>query len=120
MKRQRGITLSGMMMVLVVLIPVALLGMVVTPSVLEFYKIKKAVKAVGQDSSLKSGSVADVRKAFGKYQEIDFFKKVNPEDLDITKDENNGNIVVGFAYQDKIPLFANVSLVIDYEASSNK
>jgi Tfp pilus assembly protein FimT len=118
MKRQRGVSLSGLMMGIALLIPVALLGMKVTPSVIEYYKILKAVKSVGNDSSLQGAGVAAVRKAFEKHAEIDNFKTITAQDIEVTKD--GGQLVVFFAYQDKIPLFANVSLVMDYEGSSQK
>jgi len=118
MKRQRGVSLSGLMMGIALLIPVALLGMKVTPSVIEYYKILKAVKSVGKDSALQSASVAAVRKAFEKHAEIDNFKTITAQDIEVTKE--GGQLVVAFAYQDKIPLFANVSLVMDYEGSSLK
>jgi hypothetical protein len=118
MNRQRGVSLSGLMVAATVLILVALLGMKVTPSVIEYYQILKAAKSVAQDSALKSASVGEVRKAFGKYQEIDNFKKIGPPDIEVTKE--GGDLVVAFAYQDKIPLFGNVSLQIDYEGSSLK
>jgi hypothetical protein len=118
MKRQRGVSLSGLLMGIAIIIPAALLGMKVTPSMIEYYQILKAVKAVGKDSSLQSAGVADVRKAFDKHAEIDNLKKVGSQDIEVTKE--GGQLVVAFAYQDKIPLFANVSLVIDYEGSSLK
>jgi hypothetical protein len=118
MKRQRGVSISGLLVVVTVLIMVALLGMKVAPSVIEYLQIKKAIKSVAADASLKNASVADVRKAFGKYQEIDNFKKVSPPDIDVTKE--GGDLVLGFSYQDKIPLFANVSLLFEYEATSTQ
>jgi hypothetical protein len=118
MKRQRGVSLSGLMLGIALLIPAALLGMKVTPSVIEYYKILKAVKAVGKDNALQGASVADVRKAFDKYAEIDNFKVVTSQDIEVTKE--GGQLVVSFAYQDKLPLFANVSLVMDYQGSSLK
>jgi hypothetical protein len=51
--------------------------------------------------------------------QVDDFTKVEPADLEITKDDSGG-LLVSFAYVDKIPLFANVSLSIDYEGSSAK
>jgi hypothetical protein len=118
MKRQRGVSLSGLLLGIAIIIPAALLGMKVTPSIIEYYKIKKAVMSVGQDSALQSASVGEVRKAFGKHAEIDNFKTITALDIEVTKE--GGQLVVAFAYQDKIPLFANVSLVIDYEGSSLK
>lgn len=119
MKRQRGVSLSGLLIGLFIIMVVALLGMKVAPSTIEYYKILKAVKAVGQDSSVKAGSVMDVRVAYTRRMQVDDFTKVEPADLEITKDDS-GELLISFAYVDKIPLFANVSLTIDYEGSSAK
>lgn len=119
MKRQRGVSLSGLMVAVVILIVVALLGMKVAPSAIEYFQILKAVKSVAQDNSLKDVSLNDIRVAYVRHMQVGDFKKVEPTDLEITKDES-GNLVISFAYSDKIPLFANVSLLIDYEGSSLK
>jgi hypothetical protein len=42
---------------------------------------------------------------------------VTGADLEISKD--GGDTVISFAYTKKIPLFANVSLLIDFAASSS-
>jgi|WetSurSiteA1Bulk_404760.scaffolds.fasta_scaffold53011_2 hypothetical protein len=119
MKRQRGVSLSGLMMAIALIVPAALLGMKVIPSVIEYYQVLKAVKAVAQDSGVKAGTIMDVRVAYTKRLQIGDFTKVLPDDLEITKDEGGG-LLIAFSYQDKIPLFANVSLAIDYEGSSAK
>jgi hypothetical protein len=118
MNRQRGVSLSGLLVGVVILSVLALLGMKVVPSVLDYYQAVKAIKSVAQDGSLKGGSVADVRKAFDRQREAGYFKNVSSQDLEVTKE--GGDLVLSFVYQDKIHLFANVSLVIDYEASTAK
>ncbi|HRE15723.1 MAG TPA: DUF4845 domain-containing protein [Rhodocyclaceae bacterium] len=114
MNRQRGVSLSALMMWGVVLVVVTMLGMKVVPSAIEYYKLKKDIHATVEQSNQNS-SVADVRRAFSKFAEIDHLA-FKPEDLDITKE--NGQIVISFEYEKKIPLFANVSLVIDYAATT--
>lgn len=118
MNRQRGVGLSGLLIGVVVVSLLALLGMKVVPSVMDYYQIVAAMKSVAQDGSLKGGSVADVRSAFAKKQESGYFKGVTAADIEITKD--GGDLVISAAYQDKLRLFANVSLLIEYEASSAK
>jgi hypothetical protein len=118
MKYQRGISLSGVMMGGVVLGLVALVGMRVAPPWMEYGKVVKAVKATASDSSLKEASVAQVRTSFQKRAEIDDIKSVSPDDLEITKE--NGLLVISFSYQQKVPLFSNVSVLFDFEGSSEK
>lgn len=113
--RQRGLSLSSLMMWGVVVAVVAMLGMKVIPSAIEYYKLKKDINATVAQTNANS-SVADVRKAFSKFAEIDHLE-FKPEDLDITKENNQ--IVISFQYEKRIPLFWNVSLLIDYAASTS-
>lgn len=115
-RKQSGITLSGLLVTAVIVAAVALLGMKVVPEVIEYYQIIKAIKTVAKDESAKN-SVADVRKAFDRHANIDNISSIKGQDLEVTKD--GGQIVVFFAYEKRIPLFGNVSLLIDFQGSSS-
>ena len=114
MKYQRGVALSGLIFWGVVITLVAVLGMKVVPTTVEYYKILKDIKAtvnkVGPDAT-----VADVRKTFDNFANIDQLD-FKPEQLDVSKEK--GKIVVSFDYDKRIPLFGNVSLVINYKGST--
>ena len=115
MKFQRGVTISGLLIWCVIIAVVALLGMKVLPTVMEYYKTLKDAKATV--SNLQPGAtVADVRKAYANYANIDNLE-LKPEELEITKDGNQ--IVISFAYDKKIPLFLNVNLLIEYQGSTS-
>ena len=94
-----------------------LVGFKVTPSVVEYYGIKKAITTVAGEAT-PGTTVTDIRNAFMRRQAIDDFSSVDGKDLDISKD--GGDVVISVAYDKKIPLFANVSLLIEYEATSGK
>jgi Domain of unknown function (DUF4845) len=114
MKYQRGVALSGLIFWGIVVALVAILGMKVAPTTIEYYKVLKDAKAtvnkVGPDAT-----VAEVRKTFDNFANIDSLD-FKAEQLDISKD--GGKIVASFDYDKKIPLFANVSLVINYKGST--
>lgn len=114
MKYQRGVALSGLIFWGVVFILVAVLGMKVTPSAMEYSKILKDIKATAAKMGPES-TVADVRNTFDRFAEIDYLE-FSSKELDISKD--NGKIVISFAYEKRIPLFWNVSLLIDYSGTT--
>jgi hypothetical protein len=114
MKNQRGVALSGLLFWSIVLILVAVLGMKVTPTFIEYQKILKDIKATAAKAGPDS-TVADVRKSFDKFADVDALDFKSSQ-LDISKD--GGRIVIEFAYEKRIPLFWNVSLVIDYKGST--
>lgn len=117
MKKQAGVSLSGLLVWSVIIAMLALLGMKVTPVVIEYFQIVSAVKAVTNDPGAKS-SVAEARRSFERRATIDNIASITSQDLDITKDGNE--LVISFAYEKRVPLFANVSLLLDFEGSSKK
>jgi len=107
----------AILVILILVVFAALIGMRVTPAYIEYFAIKKAVASIASSGELRGASVADVRKAFDRRQAIEDFTSVGPQDLEITKD--GGEVVISFAYEKRIPLFYNVSLLIDFVGSSN-
>jgi len=114
LKNQRGVALSGVLVWGVVISLVAVLAMKVVPEYVTYFKILKDVKAVALNSSGKT--VPEIRASFAKYMDVDHVSTITPADLDITKEGNT--IVIAFEYEKRIPLFYNVSLLIDFAGSS--
>ncbi len=113
MKKQRGATMIGMLFVSIVLVFVALLGMKVLPTMLEYQTILKAVKKAGAEAN----TAADAQSIFGKAIEIEQnISSITPKDLII--EQISGGYRVSFAYDKEIPLFGPAYLVIKYEGSS--
>ena len=115
--RQRGVSLSGLLMVLFIVVVVGIFSLKLIPSFIEYGKAKAAIVAIAMDRS-KSGSVADVRRAFDARASIDDIEAVKATDLEITKE--GGDVVIGFTYRKEIPLFANVGLYVDFVGRSNQ
>ncbi len=113
--KQLGISFPVIFLLGVLLALGAVGAMKVLPAYMDFATAKKAIVAIAASEG-RSGSVADIRKAFDRYSAINNITVVTPGDLEITKD--GGDVVIAFAYTQKIPLFANVSLVIDFAAST--
>jgi len=115
MKSQRGVTLVGMVVVCIVIVIVAIGGLKIAPAYIEYFKVKKAVVGIAQTNP--GGTVGDVRRAFQMRAAIDDIDVIGPNDLEVTKEGNE--VVVSASYSKRIPLFANISVVIDFSASSN-
>jgi Tfp pilus assembly protein PilE len=112
--RQRGLTLSGLFVVLFVLILVALLAMKLIPAYMEYGTAKNAIQAIARDRG--NASPQEIRRAFESRAAVDDITVLKPTDLEITKD--GGEVVIAFAYRKEVPLFANVGVYIDFAANS--
>ena len=116
MKRQRGVSLSGLMIVLFLLIMVALLGFKLFTPYSQYFTIQKVFKAVAAKPEAKSGNRRDIMAAWASYATIENITTINGDDIEVTKDGNN--VVISASYSVKVPLFRNISLVIDFNPTS--
>ena len=117
MHKQRGVSMFGFMLVAVVVIIFAMLAMKLVPAYIEFFSVKKILNAMGQDSETKSMSNIEIRNSFSKRADVGYVTVVKPADLDI--DRSGGKMVISTEYEYRTPLVANISLVVDFKASSN-
>jgi hypothetical protein len=115
--RQRGLTMIGFLFVAVVLVMIAILAMKVAPAYMEFFSVKKILNTMGQEPELKSMSNADIRHDFEKRANVDYVTAVKPGDLTI--DRQGAVPVVTADYTYRTQLVGNVSLVVDFSASSD-
>ena len=113
--KQRGVSFLVIFLIGVMLALAAVGAMKIAPAYTEFMTVKKAVMAIAASEG-RTGSVNEIRKAFDRRSAIDNITAVTPGELEISKD--GGEVVISFAYQKRIPLFTNVSLLIDFAAST--
>jgi hypothetical protein len=114
--KQRGVTITGLMVWLVILIVGALLAMKLIPAYMEYGTAKSAIDAIARERN--ATTPADVRRAFESRAAIDDITAVKAADLDITKQGND--MVIGFSYRKEVPLFANVGVYMDFAASTGQ
>lgn len=114
--RQRGMSMFGILLVCIGVILVAIGGLKIAPAYLEFMNVKKAVAGIATSGEGR-GNVGEIRRAFDKRAQVDGIEVITGADLDVSKE--NGEIVIGFAYPKKVPLFGNVSLMFDFSGASS-
>jgi len=112
-RRQRGITMFGLLFWAIVIGVAALVGMRVVPTTVEYYTIMKAINRITAE---ETGTVPQIRAAFEKQRAIDLITSISGKDLEITKEDEK--LVIGFAYNSEIELVKPVYLLIKYEGRS--
>ncbi|GJL71600.1 MAG: hypothetical protein NMNS01_07990 [Nitrosomonas sp.] len=117
LQQQKGVTLSGLLMWSVILIMIVVLGMKLTPVYLEYVAIQKSFAAIVNDSTLKNASPNEIRLSFNKRANINDIDVISGRDIKISKEK--GRLMLKADYSVTIPLFANVSILIDFNATSD-
>ncbi len=111
-RRQRGLSLIGLIFLGLIAIVLLTIGFKLVPSLIEYLAIDRAVQKIKNEGS----TVRELRNAFDKYATIDDIKSIGGKDLDITKDADG--VVISYSYSYSVPLADNVRLVIDYSGST--
>lgn len=116
LKRQQGVSLVGFIVVCIVVVFVAIFGFKLVPAYVEQYTINKIFRQIANNPEFANATAADVRAAYGRQISIDTVNAVGPSDLGITREA--GQLVIEAEYRVTIPVIANVSLLVDFKASS--
>ena len=116
MNRQRGLSLSGLLFVAVVLIFVAVGAMKLIPAYMQNAQIQQVLDAIAQDPEMQKASVKDIRMSFSKRALISDITAVKADEIEIEKDANG--IALSAAYTVKIPVAGNASLLLEFNIRS--
>ena len=115
-RTQRGLGLISLLIVSALLVAAALVVIKCVPQVVEYWSVRKIVSTMASQGDLRGGTPADIRRSFDRRAVIDSVTVITGKDLEIAK--NGDGYVVSFAYEGRVPLFANISLLFDFQGSS--
>jgi Iap family predicted aminopeptidase len=118
MRRQKGVTLSGLLLWSVVLVFVALLVFKIGPPYIEFLSIQAQVKAIANDSEGRSGVRRVVEDLFNRRSAIENISAVRAQDILISKEGDR--VVLSFEYTVCVPIVFNIRACMDYNPTSGK
>ena len=116
-KNQKGMTFIGVVVLISLVLLIAIVAMKMMPAYIEFMAVKKVIHALGQEQ-LSTMSKKEIIESFNRRKSIDDIDSVTLDDLIIEKD-GSGSTVVSVEYQVLKPIMGNVSVLIDFKASSD-
>ena len=112
-RREAGVSLTGLIFVLAVLGVAAVFALKLLPTYTEYSAIKDAIVRAKETG----GTPREMQVAFDKNAGINNVTAIRGRDLVITRD--GGEAQISFAYEKRVPLMGNVSLVIDYAGTTD-
>lgn len=115
-KQQRGLSMTGFLVGAIVLIFAAVIGMKLIPAYIQDGEIKEVFNAVAHDPEMQKATIREIQIAYAKRAGVADINAIKLEDVDIAKDETG--LALSASYQVKIPLVANISLLLDFNPSS--
>lgn len=116
--QQRGISLIGWAVVLLVVVVLGTAAFRMAPVYMEHNTITSSIKALLQDSKTALMSPREIRDTLGKRFSINQVEAINVNDLIITKD--GGILKISTDYEVREPMFYNVSIVMTFQDEFSK
>ena len=114
--RQRGMTMLGILVLVVVVGAWVYAGIRMTPKYLEYMRIASTLEKVRDEFDANPGTTEFMlRKAVERHFDIEMVNVITSNDLEIKKD--GGMFTMRAAYEDTVPLVYNVSFLLEFDKS---
>ena len=114
---QGGLTILGFLFVAAVVVSCAMIGFRVAPSYIEFYSVQKALKRSLEETA-DFATPTELRNKFQRFADSGYIESVRGADVQMQKAGNE--ITAYVSWTRTLPLVANVSLLLDFDASATR
>ncbi|MGZ8156758.1 MAG: DUF4845 domain-containing protein [Burkholderiales bacterium] len=118
MHKQKGLTLTGMIVASILVVFLILLAFRVVPVYIEYNTIQKQFRGMAEDPSLRGARRSDVERAWAARATVDNITSVTGDNM--TLEREGDRWVISADYSVKVPVVYNVSLCIDFHPSSRQ
>ena len=114
--RQRGVSLSGLLIWVVVLALAGIGAMKLIPAYIQNAQIKDIFSTIALDPEMQTAPPRNIRESYNKRAMINNISIIDMNDVEISKDASG--LSLSASYQMKIPLVGNASLLLEFNPSS--
>ena len=115
MRKQKGVTLTGLIIGAIVFVLLAVFAFKVVPVLLEYKAIQRQMQSMAEDPSLRGASRAQYERAWAMRSAVESFKSP-PDHIDYER--QGDQMIISAEYSVKVPLFYNVSLWFDFKPTT--
>jgi Domain of unknown function (DUF4845) len=113
-RRQRGVTMLGLLFWAVLVGAVAVVAIKLFPVVTEYKTISRMVDKLAREGG---STVPEIRMSFERFKTVEYgIESISARDLEISKEDDK--VVISFAYDKEVELFDPVYLLLKFKGRS--
>jgi hypothetical protein len=116
--KQKGLSVTGLIFVSIVLVLVIIVGFKVVPVYLEYGTIQRLFRSMADDPTLRAARRGDLERAWALRTSVDNVKSLSGDLIEYNKDADGWLITADYSV--KVPLFRNVSACFDFHPTSKQ
>ncbi len=110
---QCGMTLIGILFLLVLIGFFTLLTLKILPIYLEHFKVVSSLESLEQTPDLAKMNRRQIVNLMDKRLDINMVENVTAKDVEVLKQD--GRVMVSVVYSVEKPLFGNLSVIVDFD-----
>lgn len=111
-RKQRGLSLIGFILLLVLALFFAYIGMKIVPIYLNYYSVVSAMNGVAEEPGVEQMSPARIRDLLFRRLYVNYVEDVKPEHVRITR---GSGLSLNVAYEVREPLIGNIDVVVKFD-----
>jgi len=115
--QQRGLGFGGFIIGAFILVIAAIFMLKLIPAYIQNAQIKTVFNEIVHDPGMDKASPREIRNSFERRASIDAITAIKSEEIEIAGDGTR--LDLSASYSVKIPLFANASIVLEFNPSSD-
>ncbi|MEO8333180.1 MAG: DUF4845 domain-containing protein [Gallionella sp.] len=116
--KQRGFSFGGFVFGAFLLVLASITALKLIPAYMQYAKINNVFTVITHDPEMQKASPREIRNSFDKRASIDAITAIKSDEIEITSE--GGNLVLSSSYAVKVPLLANISLLLEFTPSSDR
>ena len=110
--RQRGMTMIGWLVLLVLIGVIALVSLKLIPAYMEFYTILQSAESVHAQASPET-TAREIQSAMAKRFSVNNVESLDPKEIEVTRVD--GRLIIHIAYEVRKPMMGNVDAVVKFD-----
>lgn len=114
-RTQRGMTLLGFLLVLIVVGFFAYVAMRLVPMYTEYYAVKQSLKGLQQEPGIANKDPGAIEDLFFRRLYINYSENVKPDNVKLVRDGSNWKMNVN--YEVRRPMIGNIDVVGKFDTT---
>ncbi len=114
--KQNGVTLSGLLIWVVILVLVGIGAMKLIPGYIQNAEIKDILSSIAHDPEMQTAPPKAIRESYDKRAMMNNISIIDANDIEISRNESG--LTLSASYQIRLPLVGNATLLLDFNPSS--
>lgn len=115
---QAGLTILGFLLVAAVVVLFAMVGFRVVPSYVEYFAVKKSLEDTMRGGGADPNSPLAFRKELERRLQTSYVENVKAADAVLTR--SGGQVTAEIAWERRLHMFGNASILLEFETSATR